>query len=124
MYTVQYSLSLSRFQVKCLITVLISTYFNRKIVKHSADVSRAGGRFVPLVVSTTGVWHQSSLTELRKLVKYASTRRGESEPEAWKSVLARLGCSLAKGNEFVLKTTRLALQPDKFPEINPYSTVV
>ena len=83
----------------------------KKIEKHGADVARVGGQFFPLVVSTTGVWHPDSLTRLRELARYASTRQGISESESWKALLARLGCALAKGNELVLRAARRQMQP-------------
>lgn len=95
---------------------VLNEAFKRKVLKHGADVSKSGGRFVPLVVSTTGVWHQESLRELRKLAEFAATRQGKSDSVAWKLLLSRLGCSLARGNEFVLKTTRAALQPENAAE--------
>ena len=96
--------------------------FNKKVLKHGADVSKAGGRFVPLVVSVTGVWHQESLRELHKLAEFAATRQGKSETEAWKLLLARLGCSLAKGNECVLKSTRNALQTESASDMTVLRT--
>ena len=41
--------------------------YRRKMDKHGASVSAFGGRFVPMVVSTTGVWHPDSLRELCRL---------------------------------------------------------
>ena len=36
---------------------LLEESFQKKKYKHESDVARAGGRFVPLVLSSTGVWH-------------------------------------------------------------------
>ena len=46
------------------------------IDKHRADVERAGGRFVPLVVSSTGTWYGNSCEELRRLTSYVACRLG------------------------------------------------
>ena len=94
-----------------VVSVLNEAY-RRKVDKHGADVARTGGRFVPLVVNTTGVWHPDSLTRLRELSRYALARNGSSESESWKALLTRLGCALARGNTLVLKTARLQMQPN------------
>ena len=83
--------------------------FDRKVAKHRADVSLIGGRFVPLVVSTTGVWYPDSLWELRKIATYVSTRRGNSDSDSWKLHFAKVGCAMARGNELVLASARRAL---------------
>ena len=80
--------------------------FQNKKSKDEADVVRAGGRVVPLVLSSTGVWHGESLRELRSLAKYVSVRRGITENESWKLFLVELNCSLARGNTIVLTDAR------------------
>ena len=82
--------------------------YSKKVNKHGADVESVGGRFVPLVVTTTGVWHPEFLRELRAFFRYASIRQGEPEEVSWKQLLARLGCALEKGNEAVLNAARSA----------------
>ena len=85
---------------------LLEESFQKKKNKHESDVVRAGGRFVPLVLSSTGVWHGESLRELRSLAKYVSVRRGITENESWKLLLVELNCSLARGNTIVLTDAR------------------
>ena len=77
-----------------------------KVAKHEAGVTRVGGRFVPLVVSTTGVWNGDSLRELRPLSRIVAARTGRLEEEHWKEVLAELSCSLARGNGQILAAVR------------------
>lgn len=88
---------------------VLCTAFNNKIAKHEADVLRVGGRFVSLVVSTFGAWYPDSLRELRKIATYVSTRRGNSESESWRLLLAKVGCAMARGNALVLRSARQAL---------------
>ena len=80
--------------------------YRSKLTKHGPDVSAAGGRFVPLVLSTMGVWHGDSLRELRSLSNYVATRRGVTENESWKLLIAELSCALAKGNSRILADAR------------------
>ena len=71
-------------------------------------MARAGGRLVPLVLPTTGVWHNDSLRELRALSRVVAARTGRLEEEHWKEVLAELSCSLARGNGLI----QAAVRPD------------
>ena len=89
--------------------LVLRAAFDRKVAKHGADVSCIGGRFVPFVVSTTGVWYPDSLRELRKIATYVSTLRGNSDSDSWKLLLAKVGCAMARGNELVLASARRAL---------------
>ena len=88
---------------------VLRTAFNKMIAKHEADVLRVRGRFVPLIFSTTGSWYPDSLRELRKIATYVSTRRGNSESESWRLLLAKIGCELARGNALVLRSAKQAL---------------
>ena len=57
-----------------LVSVLNDAY-RRKTEKHATDVAKAGGHFVPLVVSTTGVWHPDSHAASRALqIRLCSSR--------------------------------------------------
>ena len=87
---------------------LLEDAHKRKVNKHAHDVTEFGGRFVPLVVSSTGVWHGDSLTEIRKLSSLASGRRGVLESLGWSDMLAELCCALARGN-FGINASRQAM---------------
>ena len=89
----------------------LDSAYRRKSEKHAACVSEFGGRFVPLVVSSTGAWHADSLRELRKLSNYASARKGIPESDGWKSLLAKVGCALARGNALIISSARSLLRP-------------
>ena len=101
--------------------------FKKKVSKHEAGVARVGGRFVPLVVSTTGVWNGDSLRELRVLSRIVAARTGRLEEEHWKETLAELSCSLARGNGQILAAVRHYVtheadredQDDPSPKGNP-----
>ena len=86
--------------------------YHKKLSKHAAEVTRIGGQFYPLVLSVTGVWHPDWLRRLRELSGYAAARRGRTETEGWKTLLARIGCALARGNALILKAARSAMHPE------------
>ena len=96
--------------------------YNKKLSKHAANVTTIGGQFYPLVLSVTGVWHPYSLRRLRKLSGSAAARRGRTETEGWKTLLARLGCALARGNALILKPPEAQCTPK--PQKNRVLTLV
>ena len=59
--------------------------------------------FVPLAVSTAGVWHPDSLAWLRRLAGFVAVRRGVPLGDFFADVLVRLSVALVSGNAAVTR---------------------
>lgn len=88
---------------------------------HRAEETRSirlENRWSLLSADLTCDWFlaSDSLRRLRELSGYAAARQGRPEMEYWKTLLARLGCALGKGNALNLKVTRSAMYTEHAEE--------
>ena len=87
----------------------LSEAYARKFRKHGADVERVGGRFLPLVVSVSGVWNGDSLRELRALSDFVAARTGQQSSSHWSSFITEISCALARGNAGIINAAQRSL---------------
>ena len=77
--------------------------FAGKVKKHSAAVERAGGVFVPLIISALGAVHPESLAALRRLADRIAVRENGSREEAFVRLRTRLSVCFARATGELLR---------------------
>ena len=82
------------------------TKHKRKLNKHARDVENSGGRFVPFVVSLTGVTSSDFLTEILKISSLLAGRWGVPDGSCWSDMIAELSCTLERGNYCIINEAR------------------
>ena len=72
--------------------------YERKMSRHGDQCRQAGVVFTPLPLETLGGWHESTISEVRKIASALSRQTGEEETKTVRHVVQRISILLIKGN--------------------------
>ena len=76
--------------------------YERKMSRHGDQCRQAGVVFTPLPLETLGGWHESTISQVRKIASALSRQTGEEEGITVKHVVQRISILLIKGNAALL----------------------
>ena len=75
---------------------------NRKMAQAGEECRREGLVFIPMAMETLGGWHDSTVSQVKKVGSALARQTGQEESEAIKHLAQRLSVLLAKANSALL----------------------
>ena len=76
--------------------------FDRKMTAAGEDCRSQGMAFIPIAVESFGGWHQTAVSQVKKLAACLARQKGQEEQEAARHAFSRLATLIQKGNANII----------------------
>ena len=82
--------------------VQTQTSCSSKMAAAGEDCRSQGMAFIPIVVESFGGWHQTAVSQVKKLAACLARQKGQEEQEAARHAFSRLATLIQKGNANII----------------------